>query len=71
MQKLDRLGWAAGVCFTAFGRSIGIRVNTPEVPADVLDPIVADYEKRFFSGIDRDRIQTLIDVLDAIRHSEP
>ena len=36
-----------------------------------LDPIVADYEKRFFSGIDRDRIQTLIDVLDAIRHSEP
>jgi DNA-binding MarR family transcriptional regulator len=36
-----------------------------------LDPIVADYEKRFFSGIDRDRVQTLIDVLDAIRHSEP
>ena len=36
-----------------------------------LDPLVADYEKRFFSGIDRDRIQTLIDVLDAIRHSEP
>lgn len=35
-----------------------------------LDPIVADYEKRFFSGIDRDRIETLIDVLDAIRHSE-
>lgn len=36
-----------------------------------LDPIVADYEKRFFSGVDRDRIQTLIGVLDEIRHSQP
>ena len=36
-----------------------------------LDPIVADYEKRFFAGVDRDRIQTLIGVLDEIRHSRP
>jgi len=36
MQKLDRLGWAAGVAFTSFGLSIGVRVNTPDVPADVL-----------------------------------
>ena len=35
-----------------------------------LDPLVAENEKHFFSGISRDQIQTLIDVLDAIRHAE-
>jgi DNA-binding MarR family transcriptional regulator len=35
-----------------------------------LDPIVAEREKRFFSGIDRDQIQTLVDVLAAIRRAE-
>jgi DNA-binding MarR family transcriptional regulator len=35
-----------------------------------LDPLVAENEKRFFSEISRDQIQTLIDVLDAIRHAE-
>ncbi len=27
MQKIDRLGWAAGMAFTAYGRRVGIRVN--------------------------------------------
>ena len=35
-----------------------------------LDPLVAENEQRFFSGISREQIQTLIDVLDAIRHAE-
>ena len=35
-----------------------------------LDPVVADNEKTFFSGISHEQIQTLIDVLEAIRHSE-
>lgn len=35
-----------------------------------LDPIVAENEKTFFSGISRDQIQTLIDVLDVVRHAE-
>jgi DNA-binding MarR family transcriptional regulator len=35
-----------------------------------LDPLVAENEKRFFSGISREQIQTLIDVLDAIRHAK-
>jgi hypothetical protein len=30
MQKLDRLGWAAGICFRAYGWRIGIRVDEPE-----------------------------------------
>ncbi len=31
MAKLDRLGWAAGACVSAYGRRIGIRVSRPEV----------------------------------------
>src|SRR5687767_6256454 len=31
MAKLDRLGWAAGLVFTAYGLRIGIRVNCPDV----------------------------------------
>ncbi len=31
MQKIDRLGWAAGTCFVSFGVRLGIRVNEPEV----------------------------------------
>lgn len=30
MEKIDRLGWAAGLAFTAYGRRIGVRVNNPE-----------------------------------------
>lgn len=36
MEKLDRSGWAAGVSFRAYGLDIGVRVNSAEVPADVL-----------------------------------
>ena len=35
-----------------------------------LDPLVIENEKHFFSGISQDQIQTLIDVLEAIRHAE-
>ena len=35
MEKLDRLGWAGGVCFRSFGMRLGIRTNTPEVPEDL------------------------------------
>jgi len=31
MQKLDRLGWAMGLSFNAYGVRIGIRVKDPEV----------------------------------------
>ena len=30
MDKIDRLGWAAGISFTAYGSRIGIRVNEPD-----------------------------------------
>jgi len=31
MAKIDRLGWAAGTCISAYGVRIGIRTNAPEV----------------------------------------
>ena len=31
MAKLDRLGWAAGTCFDAYGVRVGVRVNVPEL----------------------------------------
>jgi hypothetical protein len=37
MDKLDRLGWAAGISFTAFGVRIGTRVSS----AELLDPLIA------------------------------
>jgi hypothetical protein len=31
MEKIDRLGWAAGICLDAYGLRIGVRVNEPEM----------------------------------------
>ena len=31
MEKLDRLGWAAGFTFTSYGVRIGVRTNQPEI----------------------------------------
>ncbi len=31
MARLDRLGWAAGICFDAYGVRIGIRTNRREI----------------------------------------
>src|SRR5215470_10606050 len=31
MAKIDRLGWAAGFSFDAYGVRVGVRVNQPEV----------------------------------------
>src|SRR5713101_8744095 len=31
MEKLDRLGWAAGLTVAAYGVRIGIRTNRPDV----------------------------------------
>jgi len=31
MEKIDRLGWAAGMAFISYGVRVGVRVNRPEV----------------------------------------
>jgi hypothetical protein len=35
MEKIDRLGWAEGISLYAYGLRIGVRVNKPEVLAEV------------------------------------
>lgn len=39
MKKLDRLGWADGVAFSAFGNRIGIRVSGAPLPDELLSPL--------------------------------
>lgn len=52
MEKIDRLGWAEGMVFSAFGRHVGIRTNEPglleRVPA-LLPP--------FAKPSDRERVR--------------
>jgi hypothetical protein len=36
MEKLDRLGWAAGLSFVSYGLRIGVRVNEPELMDRIL-----------------------------------
>jgi hypothetical protein len=43
MQKLDRLGWTAGITFVSYGLRIGIRVNDP----DILPAIAATLPPRW------------------------
>jgi hypothetical protein len=31
MEKIDRLGWAGGICFRSYGWRIGIRTNEPKI----------------------------------------
>ena len=37
MEKIDRLGWAAGMALTAYGVRIGIRTNQPDVLNQLVD----------------------------------
>lgn len=53
MKKLDRLDWAEGVAFSAFGNRIGIRVNRAPLPDELLAPLpCASEELPFGSTVD-------------------
>jgi hypothetical protein len=58
MQKLDRLGWAAGIAFMVEGLRIGIRVNRPEV-IDLVQPTLPPL-RRPCSGPVVDRLYSII-----------
>src|SRR6266566_3241341 len=53
MQKLDRLGWADGICFTSYGLRIGIRVNEPEVLARLPDHLPPGWKPAASPIVDR------------------
>ena len=58
MLKIDRLGWAAGVCGVAHGLRIGIRVTKQEVLAS-LEPCLPPTWKPASSPI-VDRLYSLV-----------
>src|SRR5437868_5284678 len=53
MQKIDRLGWADGICFTSYGLRIGIRVNEPEVLARLPDHLPPGWKPASSPVVDR------------------
>ena len=53
MDKLDRLGWADGICFTSYGLRIGIRVSEPEVLARLPDHLPPGWKPAASPIVDR------------------
>jgi hypothetical protein len=45
MKKLDRLGWAEGLAFSAFGVRVGVRVNVPGVLPRLLPLLPPGWQK--------------------------
>src|SRR5713226_2163874 len=52
MQKLDRLGWAAGICFVAYGLRVGIRVNNPAVLSQVVPCLPVGWKPALSPAVD-------------------
>src|SRR5437667_6532780 len=44
MAKIDRLGWAAGISFRAYGVRVGVRVNDKEALNQVVDHLPPGWE---------------------------
>lgn len=44
MEKVDRLGWADGICVYAYGRRVGVRTNEPAVLENVCGLLPPDCE---------------------------
>src|SRR2546425_12954473 len=53
MDKIDRLGWAAGIAFQAFGFRIGIRVNNPLFLESILSHVPNSWIRLESSAVDR------------------
>src|SRR5437667_1939561 len=53
MDKIDRLGWAAGAAFRVFGVRVGIRVNDPLVLDSVLSRVPAGWTQLEAAVVDR------------------
>src|SRR5713226_9210029 len=66
MEKIDRLGWAAGMAFTSYGVRIGIRVNNSEV-MDSLPDLLPPH-RRCARSLQVERLYSLV-IGGARRHS--
>jgi len=66
MEKLDRLGWAAGISFKSFGVTIGVRVNQ----ASFMDRILLHLPPGWTPAGSRvvERLYSLVIVAEMARH---
>jgi hypothetical protein len=55
MEKLDRLGWAAGIAFTAYGLSIGVRVSDRSALARIREAVFQGSAELLFAQLVSDR----------------
>ena len=53
MDKIDRLGWAAGIAFQAFGLRIGLRVNDPLILESLLSRVPECWTRLESAVVDR------------------
>lgn len=53
MEKIDRLGWAAGIAFQAFGLRIGIRMSDPSILEAVLSRVPVGWTWSQSAVVDR------------------
>lgn len=53
MEKLDRLGWAAAISFTAYGVRLGVRVSQPEVLGRLLAHLPPGWKLAAAPGVER------------------
>lgn len=52
MQKIDRLGWTAGLTFTAYGTRFGLRVNEPAMLERVRSCLPLEWEPADSAEVD-------------------
>ncbi len=53
MEKIDRLGWAAGINFISYGLRIGVRVNDPAIIDKVIEQLPPDWKPATSPVVDR------------------
>ena len=53
MEKIDRLGWAAGLSFTAYGVRVGVRVSQPDALEQLADHLPPGWEPAPSAAIER------------------
>jgi hypothetical protein len=53
MDKIDRLGWAAGISFLSYGVRVGVRVNKPEILDRLVDRFPPGWKPSRVSIVER------------------
>ena len=53
MEKIDRLGWAAGISFVSYGVRVGVRANKPEILEQVVDRLPRGWKPSRTHIVDR------------------